>query len=107
MLRRYGFFTEKTLICKLTLQQRHQKTCHASTLRVFSVKMTHLQTDITTKSSKNLPCFDVTGFFQLKCLICKLTLQYSHQKTCHASTLRVFSIKMTHLQTDITIQSSK
>src|SRR5210317_671841 len=62
MLRRYGFFTEKTLIRKLTLQQSHQKACHASTLRVFSVKMTHSQTDITTKSSKSLPCFDVLGF---------------------------------------------
>src|SRR6056300_663981 len=66
MLRRYGFFTEKTLIRKLTLQQSHQKTCQASKSRVFSVKNTHSQTDITTKSSKNLPCFDVTGFFSKK-----------------------------------------
>src|SRR6056300_442164 len=79
MLRRYGFFQSKTLIRKLTLRQSHQKTCHSSTLRVFSVKNTHSQTDITTKSSKNLPCFDVTGFL----------------------------LKKTHSQTDITTKSSK
>src|SRR6056300_1526475 len=57
---------------------KSSKSCHSSTLRVFSVKMTHLQTStlrvfavkmthlqthITTKSSKTLPFFDVTGFF--------------------------------------------
>src|SRR6056300_1105582 len=107
MLRRYGFFQYKCLLLKLKLQQSHQKACHASTLRVFSVKMTHLQTDITTKSTKSLPCFDVTGFFSKKTLICKLTLQQSRQKACHASTLRVFSVKNTHLQTDITTKSTK
>src|SRR6056300_1757653 len=107
MIRRYGFFQYKTLICKLTLQQSHQNTRHSSTLRVFSVQNTHLQTDITTKSSKHSPFFDVTGFFQYKTLICKLTLQQSHQNTRKSSTLRVFSVQNTHLQTDITTKSSK
>ena len=103
-----------------------------STLRVFSVKRTHLQSDITystqqsqpnachdstllglfskknsfaiwhyifntTKSTKRLSRFDVTGFFSKKTAHLQSDITYSTQQSqqnaCHDSTLRVFSVK--------------
>src|SRR5210317_1934195 len=80
----------------------------------FSVKNTHLQTDITysTQSSQQKACHASTFLvFSVKNTHLQTDITYStqssQQKACHASTFLVFSVKNTHSQTDITSKSSK